>query len=181
MQLFLNLQIKYMKLKFLMIPGLFSIIFLSGCLKDSPYMDVSNSAAIIQFGISPANGSTGPFDYKGDTASGPAIDTSIALTIASPQVLTKAVSITVRVDPSQISAYNTANGVSYSLLPSNLYSIKDTVITIAAGYRVGAIPVRLNLPLFPTDHSYALPLSIVNGGGLVISGNSGTFMWLFTR
>jgi len=144
-------------------------------------MDVSNTAPIIQFGISPANGSAGPFKYKGDTVGSPVADTSIALTIASPQVLTKAVTVTVRVDPSQISAYNTTSGASYTLLPSNLYSIKDTVITIPAGFRVGAISVRLNLPLFPASHTYALPLAIVNGGGLVISGNSGTFMWLFKR
>lgn len=144
-------------------------------------MDVSNTAPIIEFGVSPANGSNGPFKYKGDTASSVTIDTAVALVIASPQVLTKAVTITVSVDPSQVSAYNMANGTSYSLLPSNLYNITSTAITIAAGYRVGRIPVTLNLSSFPAVHSYALPLTIVNGDGLVISGNSGTFMWLFTR
>src|SRR5882757_369966 len=147
-----------MKSKFLIMPGLLSIILLNSCLKDSPYMDVANTAAIAQFGISPANGSTGPFDYAGDTAAAPVADTSVALVIASPQVLNKAVTITVHVDPSQISAYNTANGTSYTMLPSNLYSIKDSVITIPSGYRVGAIPVTLNLPSFPATHSYALPL-----------------------
>ena len=144
-------------------------------------MDVSNTAPIIEFGISPANGSNGPFKYKGDTALSVSIDTAVALVIASPQVLTKAVTVAVSVDPSQVSAYNMANGTSYSLLPANLYNIKDTVITIAAGYRVGRIPVTLNLTSFPAVHSYALPLTISNGGGLIISGNSGTFMWLFTR
>jgi hypothetical protein len=174
----------YMQLRSFLLPGLLALVVFGSCLKDSPYMDVSNTAPIIQFGISPANGSTGPFKYKGDSvgcACSVNVDTSVALVIASPQVLTKAVNITVRVDPSQVSAYNTANGTSYSLLPSNLYTIKDTVIAIAAGYRVGAIPVTLNLPLFPAVHTYALPLAIVDGDGLVISGNSATFMWLFTR
>ena len=171
----------YMQLKSFLLCGLSALIVFSSCLKDSPYMDVSNTAPIIEFGVSPANGSNGPFKYKGDTASSVTIDTAVALVIASPQVLTKAVTITVSVDPSQVSAYNMANGTSYSLLPSNLYNITSTAITIAAGYRVGRIPVTLNLSSFPAVHSYALPLTIVNGDGLVISGNSGTFMWLFTR
>ena len=170
-----------MKSKFFIIPALLSIMLLNSCLKDTPYLDVANTPAIAQFGISPANGSTGPFDYAGDTTAAPAADTSIALVIASPQVLNKAVTITVHVDPSQITAYNSDNGTSYTMLPSNLFSIKDSVITIPAGHRVGTIPGTLNLPSFPATHTYALPLAIVDGGGLVISGNSGTFMWLFTR
>jgi Domain of unknown function (DUF1735) len=169
-----------MKQRFGIIAVLVFIVLAGGCLKDKPYLDVSHTQAIAQFGISPANGSVGPFDYAGDTAAAVAADTSIAVEIASPQVLSKAVTIKVHVDPSQISAYNTDNGTSYSLLPSNLYSIKDSVITIPAGYRVGAIPVTLNLPAFPVVHAYALPLTITDADGLIISGNSGTFMWLFT-
>jgi hypothetical protein len=175
------MQTMNMKLKILIIPGIFAIVALSSCLKDTPYMDVSNTAPIIEFGISPANGSKGPFKYKGDTAASPSVDTAVALDIASPQVLSKAVTITIRVDTSQISAYNTAHGTSYTLLPSNLYNIKSTVITIPAGYRVGAIPITLNFPTFPATHTYALPLAIADGGGLIISGNSATFMWLFKR
>jgi len=76
---------------------------------------------------------------------------------------------------------NAANSTSYTLLPSNLYSLKTTTVTIGAGYRVGSIPVTLNFPLFPATHTYALPLTITQADGLVISGNSGTFMWLFKR
>jgi len=171
----------YMQLKSFLLCGLSALIVFSSCLKDSPYMDVSNTAPIIEFGVSPANGSNGPFKYKGDTTASVTIDTAVALVIASPQVLTKAVTITVSVDPSQVDAYNTAHGTSYSLLPTNLYNINNTVVTIPAGYRVGRIPVTLNLTSFPAVHSYALPLTIVNGDGLVISGNSGTFLWLFAR
>ncbi len=170
-----------MKHNIFAIPALLVIIFLSGCLKDTPYLDVSNTQPIIEFGISPANGSVGPFKYKTDTAGSPNVDTAIALVIASPQTLNKSVTITVNTDQSQIDAYNTAHSTSYTLLPSNLYSLKTTTITIGAGYRVGNIPVTLNFPLFPATHTYALPLTITQADGLVISGNSGTFMWLFKR
>ena len=163
---------------FCILPG---VVALGGCLKDTPYLDVSNTQPIIEFGISPANGWYGPFPLAGDTVGSPVVvDTAIGLVIASPQVLNKSYSITVRVDTTQISAYNAANGTSYTLLPASLYSMPDSVITIPAGYRIGRIPVNINFPIFPQTQSYALPLTIVDGGGLLISGNSGQFMWLFT-
>jgi hypothetical protein len=162
---------------FCILPG---IVALGGCLKDTPYLDVSNTKPIIEFGISPANGWYGPFGLAGDTVGSPAVDTAIGLVIASPQVLNKSVTVTVHIDGSQISAYNAANGTSFTLLPANLYSMPDTVITIPAGYRIGRIPVNINFPIFPQNQSFALPLTIVDGGGLIISGNSSQFMWLFT-
>ncbi|HEX4372178.1 MAG TPA: DUF1735 domain-containing protein [Puia sp.] len=172
-----------MKIKFLIPVFLFATIFLSSCLKDTPnYIQVADSAPIIEFGLSPANGQFGPFAYAGDTASGAAIDTAIALVIASPQVLTKDITITIGVDNSQIDASDTtAGGVQFTMLPSNLYSITSTTITIKAGYRLGRIPISLNLPDFPASHAYSLPLVITDGDGLIISGNSSTFMWQFER
>lgn len=170
-----------MKLKAFFIPGILVVFVLCGCLKDTPYLDVSNTAPVIQFGLSPASGNTGPFSFAGDTAASPVIDTAIALVIASPQVLSKTVTVRVQIDQSQISSYNSANGTNYTLLPQNLYTLHDSAISILAGHRVGRIPVSLNLPMFPATHSYALPLVIADGGGLLISGNSAQFMWLFQR
>jgi hypothetical protein len=170
---------KCMKIKIL-VCSLFLVMALTACLKDTPYLDVSQSAPIIEFGLSPANGDFGPFAYGGDTAASPMVDTAIALVIASPQVLTKDVDITVAVDSSQVAAYDSASGANLTLLPANLYTL-GTTVTIKAGFRVGRIPVTLNLPSFPASHNYALPLKISSGDGLLISGNSSTFMWVFQR
>ncbi|HVS98121.1 MAG TPA: DUF1735 domain-containing protein [Puia sp.] len=158
-----------------------SVVALGGCLKDTPYQDVSHTAPLIEFGLSPANGRYPPIVFDGDTSGAPAADTAIGLVIASPQVLDKPYTITVAVDASQIAAFNAANGTSYALLPTNLYSMPNLAITIPAGYRIGRIPVTLNLPAFPASHSFALPLTIVNGGGLLVSGNSAQFFWTFDR
>lgn len=167
---------------------------LTSCLKDTPFMDVSNTAPIIEFGQSPAQGLQGPFVYGFDTYGvyGPPntfitsdtvslTDTAIALILASPQAEPYTLQTVVGIDTAQISAYNTANGTNYTLLPDSLYTISDTV-NITPGYRVGRIPVMLK---FPGLHNYALPLKIVNSyfqnnnTSVVISSNSGTFMWLF--
>jgi hypothetical protein len=183
-----------MKLTFLILTGVCLSSALSSCLKDTPFMDVSNTAPIIEFGQSPAQGLQGPFIYGFDTYGvyGPPdtfvasdtltlTDTAIALVLASPQVEPFTLQTVVGIDTSQISAFNAANSTSFTLLPDSLYTISDTV-NISPGYRVGRIPVMLK---FPGLHNYALPLKILNSyfmnnkTGVVISGNSGTFMWLF--
>lgn len=174
-----------MKIKYLLLFCLCISSCLSSCLKDTPYLDVSNSQPIIEFGLSPANGDTGPFLYGADTANSPDVDTAIAVVVASPQVLNVSVSTTVMVDTTQISAYNSANDSTFTVLPDSLYSLTTTT-TVAAGYRVGRVAVTLNLSKFPAHHKYGLPLAIVSaqessGQSLIVSGNSGTFMWLFDR
>ena len=153
---------------------------LSSCLKDTPYMDVSNTAPIIQFGQSPGQGVLGPFPYDGDMTA--PVDTAIALVLASPQVETDTLQTIVQVDPAQVAAFNAANGTSVTVLPDDAFTIIRDTINILPGYRVGIIPVHLK---FPVPANSALPIKIVNSYFLhkdtqvVISGNGGTFMWLF--
>jgi Domain of unknown function (DUF1735) len=185
-----------MKLKLFAILSLASVSLLTSCLKDTPYMDVSNTQPIIEFGQSVANGVYGPngyygaFPFAGDTAGGPVAtyDTAVALVLASPQVLNSSVTVTVAIDTTQLSAFNNSQGTSITMLPANLYSLPQLTATIKAGYRVGSIPVTIYLSNFPAAHQYGLPIKIVsavdNGEGsepIVVSGNSGTFMWLFQR
>jgi hypothetical protein len=183
-----------MKLKALFIPCLLSIGLFSSCLKDTPYMDVSHTQPIIEFGLTAANGITQPLQYDSSgTSLETDVDTAIGLLIASPQVLSQAYTITVGIDTSQISAFNAVNTagpngttLTFSLMPSSMYSLPNTAITIPAGYRVGRIPVTLDLSQLPLFTGYALPLKITDGGGLLISGatypnNSSQFMWWFYR
>jgi Domain of unknown function (DUF1735) len=168
-----------MRIKILIPAAIFIIVTMASCLKDTPYMDVSNTAPIIEFGQSPAQGVMGPFVYAGDTTV--MADTAIALVLASPQVEADTLQTLVSVDPTQVTSYNSNNGTNFSVLPDSLFTISDTV-NILPGYRVGSIQVSLK---FPGLHNYALPLKISasyflnNNQQVIVSGNSGTFMWLF--
>jgi hypothetical protein len=165
-----------------------TVVVFGGCLKSTPYMDVSNTQPIIEFGISPANGYNEPMVFDTSSLQTDA-DTAVGLLIASPQVLTKAYTFQVAIDTSQINAYNATFGDPnvYTLMPKNLYVMPDTVsVTIPAGYRIGRIPITLKLSQLPVLTPYALPLKIIDGGGLLISGaafpyNTGQFMWMFYR
>lgn len=157
---------------------------LSSCLKDKPFMDVSNTEPVITFGLSISSGNPGPFAYSGSTS----VDTAIALVLASPQVLSDTVAVTIAVDTTQITAFNTANSTNFISLPDSVYTLPHTTVLILPGYRVGNIPVNLNFPAVPTTYNYALPLKIVNAVDLenpnnliIVSGNSSQFMWLFQQ
>lgn len=177
-----------MQIKVFIIPCLAVLcVAMSSCLKDTSYLDVSNSAPIIEFGLSPAQGLTGPFAYVPDTVGAPAVDadTMVAIVVASPQVLNTTVTATVKVDTTQISAYNAANDSTFTALPDSLFALTTTA-TVAPGYRVGNVAVKLYLSKFPAHHKFALPLAITaastnSGENLIVSGNSATFMWLFDR
>jgi hypothetical protein len=168
-----------MKVKSIHLAILVLMITMVSCLKDQPYLDVTNTTPIIEFGQSPAQGLTGPFVYSGDSST--LVDTAIALVLASPQVEPDTLQSMVSLDPSQVIAYDSANQTNFTVLPDSLFTISDTV-NIMPGYRVGVIKVTLK---FPGIHNYALPLKISashflhSNQPVIVSGNSGTFMWLF--
>lgn len=174
-----------MKWTNLIITGLLTAVVFSSCLKSTPYMDVSNTQPIIEFGWSPANGHYGPFQYDSSGSSLETdIDTAVGLVIAAPRPLSHDVTITVGIDTGQISAFNAGNSLTFTLMPSSMYTI-DSTVTIKAGYTLGRIPVTLKLSQLPLMTGYALPLKISNSGGLLVSGStdasSAQFMWWFYR
>jgi len=216
------------KLKFfvLIIMAISVTSMFSSCLKDTPFLDVSNTEPIIEFGISPSSGYYGPFGYTPenvsfdttivtptDTVFNTVIgvnDTAIAVVLASPQVLNDTVVVTFVIDSTQIASSPATAGQGYTLLPdslngSSVYILDgDTThtasvslsasplipqtVNILPGHRVGIIPITLTLPTLPTsaNYAYALPITIINAVDkenpsnlIVVSGNSGQFMWLF--
>jgi hypothetical protein len=183
------------RLTFLAAAMMFVLGF-SSCLKDTPYMDVSNTQPIIEFGQSAANGVynqvngySGAIYFEGDTVNGPVstYDTGIALILASPQPLNDTIQVTLSIDPTQIAAWNSAAGDTLTLMPDSVYSMPQMTINILPQHRVASIPVTIPVATFDNGpHAWGLPLTIVNAVDLnnpntliIVSGNSGKFMWIF--
>ena len=181
-----------MKLRNLFIIGGLATVVLSGCLKSTPYLDVSHTQPIIEFGWSPANGHYGPFQYDSTGNSLETdIDTAVGLVIAAPQPLNQSYTITVSIDTTQITGFQeittwqgAADTLNFTMMPQSMYTL-DSVATIAAGYTLGRIPITLRLSQLPLFTGYALPLRITGNDGLLVSGSTGAssavFMWWFYR
>ncbi|HEY4194075.1 MAG TPA: DUF1735 domain-containing protein, partial [Mucilaginibacter sp.] len=93
---------------------------------------------------------------------------NVPVNIAAPNPLKTAVTVKLSVDQAALTAYNTANGTSYTLLPAADYS-STLSVTIPAGQNLGNVVINLNTTQIDPSQSYVLPLTITDGGGQQIS------------
>lgn len=162
---------------------LFLSVSMTACLKDKAFLDLSNTAPIIEFSYG-----TDGYSDLGNLGANPTItelDTAIALNIASPQVLDYPVTVTLKVDASQLTKYNSiSSNTQLELLPDSTFKFTSTTVTIPAGHRIARLPLTLYPSKINPGKSYALPIAIQsaqgpNGQKLIVSANSGVAFFAF--
>ena len=110
-------------------------LFLSSCLKDKTYVDFSKVGTIVNFPL----GGTPYFSSDAILSSADTITETFVVNISSPTAPTTATNITLAVDNSVVTSYNSANaastGVTYEDVPTNAFVFPKSTATIAAGAR----------------------------------------------
>lgn len=143
----------------------------SSCLKDDKhYVDFAGATPLIELPSAANVGGSGGLLQKAalDISSTP-IPIQLMVNLASPHTLGTAVNVKLSVDEAALTKYNTDNGTSYQLLPSNTYTSTLTA-TIAAGTNSAYVTINITSSLInPAITTYALPLTITDGGGQQIS------------
>lgn len=179
-----------------------SLIFLAGCLKDSPNVDFSKVGTIIEIeypqGAAGSGLGSGLESFSGGTFTYPISDSvdvvSFMVNIASPSPLKKDLSVTIGINANALTAYNSANTIQYIPMPDSDFSLTTTTGVIPAGSRL--LPFQLTVypsKIDPTQN-YMLPISITDASGQTISGNfstiyfhtignplAGPYFWDWTR
>lgn len=146
---------------------------LSACLKDNPAVDFSSVGTIIE--ILPVNGGGLENFATAELSFSSTIDTAIiVLNIASPKPLNKTLTITMGVNDTLRTAYNSANQDQYDALPDSAFSFPVKTGTIAAGQRLDTLRVYFFQSKINTTKNYMLPISIKDAQGETISGNFGS-------
>jgi Domain of unknown function (DUF1735) len=160
--------------KICILPIVFAIVLLNGCLKDTPAVDFSTVGTIIE--ILPPNGGLENFDNAGlDFDPGDEIDSEmIVVNIASPKVLTKALTVSLAVNDAARTDYNTSTAGQYLALPDSVYSFPVSSRTIPAGSRLDTFMVYFYPAKIDTTQDYMLPIGIKDAQGEPISGNFNT-------
>lgn len=128
----------------------------AGYVAEIPY--VANRSVVKMVAVSAASASTvAPVDIN----------------IASPNLPTQNIPVTVAVDEAAMTAYNTANKTSYKLLPTAAYQVTNPMITVASGSRIATVNVNFIGSQIPTTGGpYAVPLSITSvPSNVTISAN----------
>ena len=113
-----------------------------------------------------------------NTSSPDTIKLTATANLASANSNNGPVTVTIGVDNSAITAYNTANGTNFQPFPANAFKIVNNSITIPGGqqhYGTTTVWVFQN-KLDPTI-SYMLPVSITDGGGKKLSSNQNTIYY----
>ena len=157
----------------------FSVLLVTGCLKDKPSVDFSNLGTVIEL-LPPQAGLENfsnaaliyPFSDLSD-------DQSIVINVASPSPPNKSIKVTIGVIDSARVAYNGSNGADYAALPDSAYSIPASSGTIAAGKRLDTLSITFYPSKIDTTVDYMLPVGITDAQGQTISGNFGIIFFHF--
>lgn len=96
--------------------------------------------------------------------------------------LNKSVTVTIKLDPAAIAAYNDDHSTNFELLPDSLFTLGNSFkktgdltyqTTFAPGEFAKEFTVTLNGSKWDLAHVYALPFTIEDAGGLKISADRG--------
>lgn len=170
-----------MKLSFKISAFLFLVGFaFSSCLKDKDYnnrltQSVRNGGnqKIIEIQLTAT--STDNFLFTAfDAVNHDTTINLIPVVLASPEVASEDINVTLVAKPSLVSDYNTANGTAYAVPPSSMFTILNpgNVVTIPRGQRVGYLKVKLKTSDFlGQDWALGFAIASVDKPGYLISGN----------
>jgi hypothetical protein len=163
-----------MKTKFYIktaLAALIAMTSLSSCLKDDKhYVDFAGTTPLIELPSAANVGGLGGLLQKAALSiSSTPVSIQLMVNLASPHTLGSAVNVKLSVDQAALTKYNTDNGTTYQLLPSNYYT-STLSTTIAAGTNSAYVTINVSSNLIdPSITNYALPLTITDGGGQQIS------------
>lgn len=145
---------------------------LTGCLNDDEhYTDFKNVGAVAEIPSSAFYGTLQSRSYLKQTANVDSFDVNIA----SPNLLTQDVQITVALSQSALTSYNSVNTTNYAVLPANLFQLITPTVTVKAGQRLASVKYQVNTSSLSFSNAYALPFQIVSASnGVVVSGNFAT-------
>lgn len=171
------MKIRYIKLMFLS-AALIALAGLNSCVKSRGGLETDFTD--IQDFVIFQNGGLVNFAAASITAGTSAPDTiklNAIITLASKNVATTPITVTIGVDDAQRINYNGANGTSYIPFPSNLYKIITPTVTIPAGQSYATVSVQVYARNADAALSYLLPLTITDASGKNLSGNLNTLYY----
>ena len=143
---------------------------LSSCLKDKPNTDFSHLGTFTEL----VNSGKANFTSDAITSTADTSTTSFLINVDSPQVPTTASTVTLAVDNSLLSVYNTTGAaVTYTTMPSGSYKLSATTVTIPSGIRVATVTLTIYKNQLDPSLSYMLPVKIASTTAGSISGNFG--------
>jgi hypothetical protein len=169
-----------MKLYIIKSTLILSLISLSmaGCLKDNAYEDQhiqstrsDGSPRIIELKLT-ANSSR---NFVVRTFANSNSDTTfelIPVNLATPDVASEDINVTVAVDTNVVNTYNTDNSTAYEKPTSSMYTVVNPTVTIPKGSHTGYLKLKIkSSDYLGRDWALGFKITSVDKQGYTISGN----------
>lgn len=159
------------------IAGCFAMIIgFSSCIKNKIPLETDLSklqdhVVIIKGGLTNFSQDNVGFN-NGDTTT-----VTLIVNLASANLPSSPLKVTIGVDASKVDSYNSSTGKSFVLAPTDAYTIASTVITIPAGQQYAQTTVSFYKPALDPSLSYLLPISITDASGKQLSDNLNTIYY----
>ena len=168
------------------------LVSLNSCVKNrnelgTDFSHLEDHVLLVNGGLQNFGASNVRFDT--DTAT-----SDITANLASVNLPTSPVKVTIAIDAAKIAAYNSANGTSFQAFPAGSYKLLTTLLTIPAGQQTATTKVEFYKEALDPTISYLLPISITDASGKALSSNqntifynvignviAGNYKWDFTR
>lgn len=174
----MNLNLKY--LAFIA----FFAFCLTSCLKDKDfdngiiqsYHPKDQNQNIVEIGLT----GTSTDNFLSTAFDEMNVDTTIdfiPVNLVSPNLANEDIKVTLTMDTTLITDYNSANGTSYLIPSSSMYAIVNQggVVTIPKGSRTGYLQIKLTTSNFSGfDWAFGFRIGSVDKQGYIISGNLNT-------
>jgi hypothetical protein len=163
---------KYIKLSFLSVA---LSLGLTSCLKDDILLDPDNTENVVEIvhtSLPQQKTGTDIAGYVNAFEVVPSATLPITIRYTGAHTAPQDIVVTLAIDPSIITTYNTQNATSFIALPNSLYTMPMTV-TIPKGGKEAVVQVSLKPNQFDLSKSYALALKIESVSSGIISGNFG--------
>ena len=157
--------------------GLILLVNLNSCIKDKGYAletdfsSLQDHVDIVGSGLTNFTSASIGFN-NGDTTT-----VTLTITLASVNLPSAPVKVTIGVDAAQVASYNAANGTDYVIAPTDIYSIATTSLTIPAGQQYVQTTVSFYKDSVDPATSYMLPISITDASGKLLTGNLNTMYY----
>ncbi len=145
-----------------------AVLSLSSCLKDPRYLDFAASGASIELPLEAYNGVGSLVAESYNISSTPTV-LPVAVNVAAPSPFTSPLAVTLAVDTAAVTAYNNANGTSYTPLPAADFSVSSYIVTIPANTNLAYLNININTNLISPSGQYILAIKIANASGKLIS------------
>jgi len=159
---------------------------LTGCLKDKGFdnyeygiNDPDTQPPGVGFPKAANKKNTVGLDVSG---SNQAVNDVVYVNLESGSPAAADVQVTIQIDNSLVTAYNTANGTNIQILSSTLYSLPSLTLTIPAGQRNVQIPINVSSTLaLDPNSSYGVGIKIASvTGNYVVASNLRDLLIEFT-